>query len=149
MSQKWFRIRVPLSVATVSGFSAAFGLAKALFALNLLAAATVSAVTVGPYAVIVLGTVDAVIGVVVAVVGVFLVSRSHWALKWVRVGWLPLIFYEVGRALGAASARPVEVSGYQVVIDLILLLCFLLVWRCIQLPSVDGYIESRRQGTAT
>jgi hypothetical protein len=133
--------RLPVAVAVVISFCAAFGLTKGMFALHLLASTTIFGTTLGPYPITVLSLVDAIVGLAVALAGIALIFRKQRALELLRQGWLPLISYEVGRALGMSSVSPMEVRAYDVLMKIVLLVCLLIVWTCLRRPSLLAYAK--------
>lgn len=136
--------KAPASVLWASAFAVVFGLTKAIFAVQMILVTTVLGVAVGPFALLTLNIVDFAIGVLAAGGGFFFVMRRPWAARLMRFGWVPLIFYEVGRALGLASAGVGAVAdANDLIVSLALLVLLISAGICASSYASEIYVRSR------
>lgn len=136
-------VRTFLPIAAAAGFSSAFGLTKALFALHSLYAATVVGPKVGPSPLIALSSIDLVIGVIALVAGFAFVLRRQWAREVLVYGWLPLVLYEIGRGLGLAvvGLTLADVEGTSV--TALMIAALVLAGLCARSQASEAYVNSR------
>jgi hypothetical protein len=136
-------VRTFLPVAVAAGFTSAFGLAKTLFALHSLYAATVVGPKVGPPPLIALSSVDLVIGVVALVAGFAFVLRRRWARETLVYGWFPVILYEIGRGLGLAVVGLTLADVQGVALSLLMVAALALAGLCARSRTSEAYVNSR------
>ena len=142
-SHKGRDVRAFLPVAVATGFSSAFGLTKALFALHSLYAATVVGPKVGPSPLIALSSIDLVIGVIALVAGFAFVLRRQWARDVLIYGWLPLVLYEIGRGLGLAVVSVTVADIESVAFNVLMVGALVVVGLCARSQASETYVNSR------
>jgi hypothetical protein len=59
-----------------------------------------------------------------------------------RFGWVPVVSYEIGRALGLSAAGIGATSSKDVVVGLVLLLLLISAGMCATSSSSDAYIRT-------
>jgi hypothetical protein len=136
-------VRTFFPVAVATGFSCAFGLTKALFALHSLYAATVVGPKIGPSPLIALSSVDLVIGVMALVAGFAFVLRRQWGRELLVYGWMPVVLYEVGRGLGLAVVGLTLADVEGVAVSALMVAALVLAGLCARSPASEAYVNSR------
>lgn len=93
-------MKIPFTTLWAAGFLLMFGVAKVAFAFYMILVTTVLGVATGPISVLILNSVELILGCVTAVTAAYFVARRPWARQLVRYGWAPLMLFELGRTLG-------------------------------------------------
>jgi hypothetical protein len=141
--QNRFSMKISFPALWAAGFFLMFGVAKALFALHMVLATTLLGPATGPLPLLVLNCFDAAVGIAAAVTALFFVKRSPLAGKIMKFGWVSLMFYEVGRALGLAAAGIGGiVDGKDLVMSLLLLLLLISAGVCASSPASEAHLHS-------
>ena len=142
-SEDRVKAKIPLPALWAGVFVVVFGLTKAIFAFQMLLVTTVLGVAVGPLSLLALNAFDFTIGTLATVAAWFFVARRAWAGKLMKIGWVPLVFYEVGRTLGLASAGISSIAdGKGLIVSLALLVLLISAGVCASSPASEAYIRS-------
>lgn len=136
------KTKIPLAALWAGAFIAVFGVTKVMFALQMIFVTTIGGVAVGPIPILLLNIVDLSIGVIAAAAAIFFAARRSWAGTLMRLGWIPLVFYEVGRALGLAAAGMGAIADAKdLIVSVVLLLVLISAGLCASSSASQAYLR--------
>lgn len=128
-------------IAVVAGIAGAIGLTKLLFGLHGLAASTILAPSLGPVPIVLLTTLDSLVGAVLCSGGVGVLARKEWARKLLVHGSLLIVGYEVGRAVGLAAAWREYQDLYSVLLSIAFIVVLIIVVISARSPQSEAYVR--------
>lgn len=140
------RAKAPFSVLWGGAFIVVFGITKVIFGVQMILVMTVLGAAIGPLSLLTLNIIDFSIGILATAVGFFFATRRRWAAKLFKIGWLPLVFYEVGRALGLAAAGiGIIADGKDLFASVALLLLLISAGICATSSATEAYLRPSTQ----
>jgi hypothetical protein len=136
-------MKIPFATLWAAGFLLMFGVAKAVFALYMILVTTVLGVATGPASLLFPNSVELVLGCITAVTAVYFFARRPWARRLVRYGWAPLVFFELGRALGLQAGDMASGEAVSEVLKTVgVLLLLLSAGLCANSAATETYLTS-------
>lgn len=135
-------MKIPFTTLWAAGFLLMFGVAKVVFAFYMILVTTVRGVATGPASLLLLNSVEFVLGCVTAVTAAYFVARRPWARRLVRYGWAPLIFFELGRALGLQVGDAMSIEAVEVLKTAAMLLLLLSAGVSANSAATEAYLTS-------
>ena len=125
-----------------------YGVTKVVFATYMILVNTVLGPATGPGSLLLLNSVDLLLGIITAIAAVFWFARRTWAHQLIRFGSGALVLYELGRALGLEAGGAATASSIgEVVKTLAVLLLLVSAWLSANSSASEVYFNSDRSNT--
>lgn len=133
-----------MPVLWATAFMVVFGITKAIFALQMVMVTAVQGAAAGPWPLLALNAIDLAVGIAAAGTAFFFVVGRAWAGRVMRFGWLPFVFYEIGRGLGLAAAGiGAAESGFDLAVKVMVLALLVSAGLCGVSSASNRYLASR------